>query len=374
MATTRYKPLCDINFYHAFYENGRSPKTALNPSSALEISVSEETAAFFKQYELRYFSKNINSVSIYGEVQQDSTGKLFHAKELPNIGKWVLLVSLKEVNYLSLSDAPIEKMPNTCLYFSNLKGTAGAPLTNLHLTNNPTGINWQTDRVSLHNNSIYSYTHSVVVKASDVQLKNVQNNLLSYEPDAVVAKNTTSFLSFKLDKIESGLYELWIQGALIKQFYYVKMPPLQQKPWAVIEIYWDNTVAANYQWLNPDKSLKSAPPQYKINLEARKSFWQYQIAFKHLKDTEPNKDTVTNVKIAPLPITDAFGLVSNTDKEFIFKSQQALDWREQPNRKIGLTFNIGTKVYGKDILPYPSTSILQKDNTNQLIATILVNI
>jgi hypothetical protein len=375
MSDFKYLRLCDINFYHAFYKNGYCARSSGIPPADLDIVLSAETSSFFQKYALRLFSGRVNGTSVYGEVIKGADGKERLKKALPNDGKWVFTAFENNPDYSALSDKPLDVPNESCLYLTNLQSDAAAAPDALHLTTNNTKVNWQADVVPLITNESYIVDFNGDLEQNEIKLT-LKNSTYELYPTGLIKAGGKTQASFKLNSAQSGLYVRNIKGTNDATFYFLNKNRSGKSPMAVIELYWNNQIPDNYQWQNPDKSVKNTPPAYRVNLGVRKTEWRYELGFKHLKDVADNiqlKDVVTGVQITSSDIAETFDLKHEIDnRRFLLASHQPLELAEETERRLSLKYKINGDESKLELLPQPTSASLQIDQ-NQLVSKILLN-
>lgn len=379
MGSFKYRQLCDIQFYHAYFDNGISRKSVVQPVSDLDIALSPETARLFHKHRLRCYYRQPNGVSIYGEVDKGAGNLEYLSAPLRSTDKWVFVVLERNQDYRLWSDMPMNLNSSDCLYLTNATGNQAAAPDGLHLTKSADKADWQTDLISLHTIPAYTYDENGPLQASQAILS-LQNSAFQMQAERVLPGKGTSQAVFNLQNAPSGLYTLQVKGSDKAIFYFLNGAPRSARPMAVIEIYWNNTVTDNYLWQNADGSLRDPTPAYRINLAARNSIWKYRIAFGHLQDTDQIpagifRDNISNLSISSDPAGDQFVVEQETDnRRFLVAAQQPLPWHETPQRRLTLSYDLNNQAMEREPLPHPTPESLQTDTqSNQLISSIIIN-
>ncbi|MCB0575932.1 MAG: hypothetical protein KDC61_15355 [Saprospiraceae bacterium] len=381
MGKFKYRRLCDINFQHAYFENGYAARPVVNPVSDLLILPSVETSRLFQTHALRIHSSRSNSVSVYGEVEQDAVGKERLVKPLPDSGKLVLVVTEQNPDYQLLSDAPLHIKPSMCLYLTNATGDNTATLEELHLMQSKNQVDWQNDLVTLHQTGTYNFVHNGALNAADVLLK-LRNSVTTLAPAKLIQSGSNTQVVFDLKQAADGMYTLAFNGNEAGSFYYLKNVPYNGTPLAIVELYWSRPATDNYLWQNDDKSLRNAPSIYVVRFAARQSVWKYQIDFKYRHRPENLPGGTMHHMISDLKVTsnnreEKFQQESETDNRlFSIVSQQPLDWRENSERIITLNYNVDNASQDPvGPLPHPVPAALRTDpQTQQLISPISLHL
>jgi hypothetical protein len=129
----------------------------------------------------------------------------------------------------------------------------------------------------------------------------------------------------------------------------------------VIELSLSSGLDANYRVIEPDKSLTSSRPCYKIPFINRKTRWQYTI---HLQPNSPHSNEIGDLDIVSNDTAFTFtkSSVSNTDIVFVSGSPKALEENYVLTGQKTLKLTLKNKVKGttiKENLPYPSTGAIR---------------
>lgn len=378
MGSFKYRQLCDIQFYHAYFDDGISRRSVVQPISDLSITPSRETTNLFQKQRLRCYYRQPNGVSIFGEVEKAGGNQERLATPLSDTDKWVFTVSERNPDYRLLSDMPLDLVPSTCLYLTNATSDQAAGVKGLHLTKSGAGANWQNDLVSLNTSLVYIHNENGPLQTSQAVLI-MKNSTFQIQAERILPGKGTYQAVFNLQNAPSGLYSLRIKNADITTFYFLKGSPMLVNPIAVIEIYWNNLVTDNYLWQNADGSLREPAPAYRVDLAARSSVWKYNICFAHLQDTTLLQAGIIRDNISNLSIQsdqgEQFILETETDnRRFLVAAQQPLPWHETPQRRLTLSYNLNNSQAERDPLPHPTPESLQTAAPgNQLISSIIIN-
>ncbi|MCB9314757.1 MAG: hypothetical protein H6569_01325 [Lewinellaceae bacterium] len=380
MGTFKYRRLCDVNFQHAYFDNGYCARPVVRPVSDLHIFPAAETDKLFRRHALRITSNRANSISIYGEVEKGADNLERLARPLNDTGKWVFVVSERNPSYRLLSDAPLTPAPAACLYLTNATGDAAAAADALHLTKGAGVVDWQQDLVSLHTAPTFQFVHNGPLDRTEALLK-LKNSTTERQATKVVPSGNTNQAVFDLQNAVSGLYTLWVKGGELQTFYYLNAGNTGNTPLAVIELYWNDPATDNYRWQNADGGLRNTAPTYETGFATRRSIWKYQIVFKHLNETDMLplgilRGVVSELKISSSVAGETFNLEQETDnRQFIVTAQQPLDWQEGTQRIIGLDYKLNDDLKHREHLPKPVPDSLRTDpQTNQLIASISLHL
>jgi hypothetical protein len=380
MGSFKYRRLCGIQFYHAYFDNGIGPRPGVHPISDLDIVAAVETAQLFKRHGLRGNSLQTNGMAIFGEVEKDAGNQERLTRPLVADDKWVFIVKERNPDYRLLSDAPLGVDPNKCLYFTNATGDNVANADTLHLTKDPGGVNWQNDLITLHATPVYRYEESGSLSKQQIKLL-LRNSHVEIPPARLLSTGSITQVVFDLQKAASGIYTLRVKNQDKGTFYFLNSPPTYAAPLAVIEIYWNNTVTDNYLWQNVDNSLRDPTPIYRVDIAARKSIWKYRIAFNHLHDEDDlpvgiTKDSISNLDILSNQAGELFKVEQETNnRQFVVAAQQQLDWQEASARKLTLIYNLNNNQVERTPLPLPTPESLQTDlQANQLISPISLHL
>lgn len=379
MRSFKYRQLCDIQFYHAYFDNGVSRRSVVEPVRDLDIALAPETARLFQKQRLRCYYGHPNGVRVFGEVEKGAGNQERLSVPLRSTDKWVFVVLERNPNYRIWSDIPLGLDPSACLYLTNATGDQAATPAGLHLTKSAAGVDWQTDLVSLHRAPIYTYNENGSLQTNQAVLI-LKNSALQIQAERVLPIDAISQAVFNLQNAPSGLYTLRVKGADKATFYFLNGSPRSARPMAVIEIYWNNAVTDNYLWQNADGSLRDPAPAYRASLAARHSIWKYRIAFGHLQDVDQEaaglfRDTISNLSISSDQAVDQFVVEQETDNRvFLVAAQQTLPWHETPQRRLTLSYDLNNHPMEREPLPHPTPESLQMDTqSNQLISSISLN-
>ena len=377
MGSFKYRQVCDLQFYHAYFNDRISRKSAVEPVWDLDIVPAPETARLFKKHLIRCYFRQPNGVSIYGEVEKNAADLEFLTVPLKSTDKWVLVVTQRNPDYMLCSNMPLNPAPDACLYLTNATGDQAAPAGQLHLTTSAAGVDWNTDMIPLHRSPVFTYQVNGPLNADQAVLV-LKNSTYQLPAAQVIAGSNMHQAVFNLQDAPSGCYTLRINGAEQAVFYFLNGWTLPGSPLAVIELYWNNAVTNNYLWQNANGSLRSPAPEYRIDFAARDSIWKYRIAFNHLQNEDlplSPRDSVSNLSIQSDQNGEIFAIEQETDnRHFWVAAQQPLSWHESPQRRLTLRYDLNDKTKEREPLPHPTPDSLHTDpQSNQPTSSISLN-
>lgn len=373
MGTIKYQKLVNINIDHHFFANGYSSSGA-NTSPDLQI-VALHSAQDLDKLGLRQTSFRTNGITIYGEMEKDESvaEEKYVLQKLIGKPDGCLYFAIMDLNpqYVALSNLPIEREQDHCLFLSNQNINTAEGILSKSAT-----IDWSADSKQVQLGD-FSFLHPEKLQEDEVYLVERDAKFKIKPAKLLHYPNLSTEVHFNKQQIIPGTYILIIKDqAKPARFFLGDWK--SKTPLGIIELAWGPNVSAEGQIWENDLSPKATVPVFKAVFAQRKVKWKYSFLFNTIAKTgEEEPPTVTNVALKVDGVQEeAFTAEPITlplkSAEFVSTSEFELE--EEPSRKLILSYQIGNKPKTKKNISVPRAEHLRKTTNNQFQTHISITL
>jgi len=387
----KYKQLCSLSLEQPFYENNICPDYDAVPRLDYSILPTEECLQVMNRINLMFKkSDRQGGGTVYAQVNEVAgpTYQLCFKPKSTDVLTFAIVLNNSDL--LNFNSLPLGGSTGKTYYFSNRVADAAAPRTSLHLSTDPNFIT-NADQFSLAA-TLFRYTHSSAVASGSAIIKHLITGK-EVPAKTIVNEGTSSNLLFDLSALPAGRCELNIASVPITELYY---PGKSVLPGTLgfIELSLDTGTLANYRIAEPDFSLTTVRPAYKVVFRNRSTRWRYILLLKENSPlyklmaglSAPDKvDFINRMNIVANDTTLAFTLNTVNDFRFEFTSNGDIALHEKywsstisPPEPLNLSLKkyIGDprEAEVRTHLPYPSTSILDTRSDPTFYSDILITL
>lgn len=246
---------------NTLYDNGRHDDGKPTPGADYDFLPGPVSLAWMKNKGIA-FRREVNGFSLLADSVPLNNGPSRKTRyELSN-NKLVFAMTLSNPGILGLSKWP-DQESGRIFYFSNLSSDAAAPSDNLHLSTLSTAVA-DGDKLEKQT-SVFRFLWNGAITKGNAYLTAIgdTNKIL---PDSSVFLQGQTTLSFNLQHLPDGKYDLSIDGSVRKSFFaagQMKTMPL----FAAIEIFLGNAPPANYRLRDANSAI--VPRKYLVKVEKK---------------------------------------------------------------------------------------------------------
>ncbi|MXV49666.1 hypothetical protein GS399_01680 [Pedobacter sp. HMF7647] len=350
MIQIKYKPLFSIEFPHTFYKSGKSPDLIVQPTKSSQKLIST-MGLHFLQTEF--------GGKLYAKVKTQAN-KDFIQNPLAEGLKFTFLLKLKNSFFQNISNLNLLKPLGNHYYFNNLVNNLSTANKPLLVSNATSKIVSDADLLPFASGS-FSSAQSNTAATQTGRLEFLDSGE-SFQQELSNSNNIFNH-SFDLHKFSGGRTRFLVDGAEKALFYSIDAGE-QADTFGIIEIFYKNSLPAEYQFQATDHSITTK--NYEIPFTNRATKWRYIITRKF----NPAITSVTVGKTNGSPIN--FSLAGGTPEGvFIASSNNALPLTEEPVTGIKLSDNTNKVIIAN--LPNPPLNLIKTEGADTF-SDILITI
>jgi hypothetical protein len=350
MIRIKYKELFEIEILHSFYTSGKCADLVLAPTAGCSIQM--------QQLGLR-FLPTVNGGKVFAKVDTVA-GTDFIRQPLPVGINLSFTLQLVNRNFENFTDITLLKPQGNRYYFNNIGANISGTGFPLLVENTASKIVSDDDLLPFISNS-FSYEHHNAAPTQSSVLQFIDSGEI-FEQTLSNHQNVFNF-NYDLKKTTGGRAKFFVEG-IEKSFFYVTDAAINADVFALIDIFYSNSLNAAYQFLLPDNSVQSK--QYKIAFKNRQTKWRYRISKKY-------NQAITNVTVGkttgiPILFTAEAGAPAG---QFFMASNTAIPLNESPITGIKLADQTNKIIIAN--LPNPSQNLVKAEGADlfsEMIITI----
>jgi hypothetical protein len=304
--------------------------------------------------------------------------------------KLTFFMVLNNPDVVNFDVLPTQITNGNVYYFSNQVIDNAALRSNLHLSQNPAGVDGNVDQVKTASTN-YSFNYAGVATTGEAVVKHLLTGA-TINAKSATGQGTQTVLAFDLSVLPSGCCQLLINNVLTDSFYFLGTMASQQV-FGVIELSLSAALASNYRIVETDMSLTPIRPSYSVLFNNRATTWRYTI---QLQTNSPvylemaaltaaqKADYINQFTIACNDASIRFKMISNTDLSFVFVSLNTIALQERYTLSTGtvgapMVFTLykyftTSKKEVKPSLPCPSTSSIDATSPPAIYSDIFITI
>ena len=349
MPSIKYIPLFQIDLMHGYYANGICQALTLQPTAATQLMM--------RRIGLKFLAKT-NGGTVYGRVEKAGANWRLISK-LPN-GLYLQFVLTSNGGiFYPITLLPAAYKPTQLMVFSNLANHVFGGKA-LLVKNSPSHQFSAADLVEKAQGS-FSFSKASAANAT-VRLQ-LQSTGQQFEMESPLHQGQIK-ASFNLTNADGGLANLSINGVFEKTIY-VLPPDAPGNTLGIIDIFYNDSLPTNYQFMTPTGLVNSKI--YQVPFAAAQARWRYKIQ-------RLFNDSITGIAIEKgNPGAIAFNTVAGAEAgSFISTSSTAIALSDQPIKGITLK-NQSNKILVPH-LPNPAINQIVTDTDGVLYAEMLVSV
>ncbi|WP_123803447.1 hypothetical protein [Flavivirga aquatica] len=309
-----------------------------NACSVFELLPVKETQRIMKNYGIR-FQKLGNLYRGYAEV--GTSKKIW--EELQTAEDLYFQLINTDPNFDSYTNVPLPKKEETLTY-----------ITNSEITNR---LNKEESVIPNSDLDIRQLRFNVSVQATEtvsVVIKNSQGQTVFNQ----VSPQNQSYVSVNISALGTGIYQLWIDDALLSTFLGTS-EPIEVNCYGILHIQMRNIL----------ESLKeNTVPILKVNFEPRATFWEYIVIVSQDKKIEIQEMSIESVNSEKY-LGPEERIVMENNLSHVFTSANTIKLYQKPEKhdvlKIRYTNQFSDTLLELDMkMPVPAASSLIIKNKN----------
>ena len=338
---TLFKLLLRVRFMHTYYRDKRSKQD-------FSVRPSAECDRLIHGYGL-VLQHESDGFSIHAEVKTNGSNNELIRSVGGDTLRFVFLLQCLNPGILNVSDLPQHRPGREVFYFSNLRDdrSGGRSYLGDHVVDARVGT-----PIRLVYGSIYNFRFSSPVNQAAFVLQDLFGKEIYHHsfriPDPSETVEEYRLDLNKIDKLQTGRYEITDNNGKTESFYYIP-GQFGKKVFSIIEIYNktdtltlnnDDLVPLEYKFLNGD--ILTDTNTFTIQINRRKTTWQYIVNKKYTSNTI----TLEGLKISGNVDFNK----SLPDGKAVFRSTAEVPLKEKPK-------NITLEHDDKSIRKLPSPSL-----------------
>lgn len=313
-----YRTLFKLSLRHNYYSSGVLGRVG--------VKVSPGTAAMLKNYGLAWKHVKDQVAILYDTEDPHSLEKF--AGLLQDEVKLQFWIYLEDGAFLNYTDLPFAQQEDMIYYFSNAFAHGKPDGNELKLS--------KSEYVSANDRVALFQGNSVILLRENKKDNKTEIIDIFNQPRGKIADKPEGFEVSELN--EDGGYYAWNDGKAAYPFF-VDRHFGWQKPFAVIEIFLNQTVKPDFRPVQDDFTAK--PLNFSLDFNKRSVFWKYYVMSSHLRDLDGL--AIANGKSGINFIGPQKEQVLGKHESESFISDRALDFTEARTYKFQLHKNFDPK-------------------------------
>jgi len=383
-----YKELFSFSLEQLFYKNIYCKNYSTDPNPDLQYIPTNECIDTMNRFDMlfRKIDHRAGFTILARTLGKNLAGDhlmRFSPGNHEKLSFWLVLNNPEVINF---NNFPKEFSNNEFFYFSNQVIDLAALRNNLHLTIDPSGVINSND-IFKKSSQNYCFHNTSEVAENTAIVRHVLTGI-EIAPKYITNNSGESDLIFDLYDLPSGKCKLLINNIQKDVFFYLGPVALNLKVFGVIEISLSNILNSNYRIIEPDYSLTTERPYYKVRFLNRETIWRYTIKLQSNSPLSLEMGTLSppdkldfmnmlNIVTNDSNITFTASPVSDTEFKFLSDNKVALKEKyisssSSPPKTLSLSLKKYVGIPAKEAtvktdLPFPSLSVIDTINYPPLV-------